>query len=389
VPLNASGIDLVLRKSEIRGQVIDAVTGGPIEQFELRVSREIRPDLGPQDSRPFRTWSSYTTPDGQFVLPVFLDTVQIEARAPGYEWKLIGVEAPRGEVLEDLAIELSPGWDVYGTVLDAATEQPIEGARVAVGFRPISQWKGIQDDQFDAVTGPDGSFNISGRAAGETVNLQAWCEGYAPEFVFGHKIAFGRDARILLSRGGTLRGRVFPDGEPVTRLHGSLVYGIPGQPGRVNFQASAFTSDDGSYMMSGLPYGRYELRIVKELSETSIRAEMILAATWVDIEDGVTVELEHDLADYSVVHGRLPDLESYDGVVVALCDARYPFEPLYLSAEAYDTSGPDANGEFRFGLVPPGEYIVRARIPGDPPTELEEHCEVSPGDTLGLVLELP
>ena len=410
VPLNARGINLVFAQGEIRGQVIDAVTGEPIEQFELRVQREA--SLYGGMTTPDYPWSAFDSPDGQFVLPTRYETTAIEVRAEGFGHRAFHeshVCVGEGEILEDVVLRLQPGWNVSGLVLDAATREAIEGAHVGIGLKKTLKRRGIRAEDFDAITGPDGRFLIEGRAITEQVNLRVFHPAYAPEYALGVDTGTAQETEVMLSRGGVLRGTVLDNGQPVADLFVSIVlaYGLPSDGGASPlvyrdyihdsggsgnedvYQADVYTSEDGSYEIAGVSPGGYELGIARVGMEDNLPHFETLAKAWVEIENGATAELVHELEDYSIISGRVSGVNDYDGVVVELCDARHPSSTLYTNTGRNAGIGLDGTGGFCFPLVPAGDYVVRGliRSPGDPGQETEQPCTVSYGEMHEVALD--
>ena len=92
----------------------------------------------------------------------------VQAVVEGIQSRLIGLpDPPRGEV-EPLYIEWSTPVDLVGRVVDAQTNAPLAGARVAVVGR------GAQ-----STTNDDGVFRVQGQGAGRMV-LESSMLGYAP-----------------------------------------------------------------------------------------------------------------------------------------------------------------------------------------------------------------
>jgi len=389
VPLDEKSVHLVLtRGGQLSGSVVDAVTQAPLAEFDARISRERTPVEGPQPTGD--PWSAFT--DGTFVLPTHYDVTEVEARAKGYTWRKVSVDVPQGEDYEGMVIALNPGDDIQGIVLDAATQQSIEGARVGIAIGQIAQYTLSQEDQYDATTGPDGRFLIAGKASGERVDLKIWHPSYAPEFIMNHEVADKNEVKVFLSKGGSIKGKVTRAGAPVPglRVHVRQAFGRAHVVGVTPPEVPSYldwteTDGGGAYQLTGLAYGRYLLRILDPSPDIPLRSRY-LVRTWVDVEDGGATELHHDLLAYSAIHGIISGLDSFQGVAVSICDARYPLEPIYMTGEKHDSNGPDESGQFQFGPVSAGEYVVRAIAPGEPPRQVEQLCTVGAGDALVLQL---
>jgi len=117
-----TGIDIALRSggAEVTGTVAD-VSGGPIAKARVWSGDHGEPMV-----------LTETDDAGAFALWVDKDDVRIHAAADGYTDEEESVDAP-GKV----EILLTPESTIAGIVIDAATSQPVEGARVQIG-----EWSG-------------------------------------------------------------------------------------------------------------------------------------------------------------------------------------------------------------------------------------------------------
>jgi len=130
-----TGVDVELSHGgvEITGTVAD-ITGGPIAHARVWASEGQRWRRGSG-----ATTHGETDEQGRFSLWVKPGEITVTAAADGYADNEEGVHAP-GKV----EILLTPESSLPGTVVDAATNQPVEGARVLVG---TSEW-GWDDGEF-------------------------------------------------------------------------------------------------------------------------------------------------------------------------------------------------------------------------------------------------
>jgi RNA polymerase sigma factor (sigma-70 family) len=391
VPLNKSGLELELKAGGfVAGTVIDAETGDPIEAYEIRISRQRNPVEGEMGSG--NTWTAVADPEGRFVLPTEFDTTQLEARAKHYGLTAETIFVAQGEALEDVVIALEPGFDVVGIVRDAATREPVAGARVSVPSGEIRQWWGIRDEDFDAITGPDGRFRIEGKATGAFINILAWHATYPPEFVLNVTPNPREDVEVLLSKGGRFTGRVLRNGEPIAglRIHAGLLFGQPHLPSitpadQLAYYSLAYTDADGKFDYAALPYGRYFIRIIDPDPNAPL-ADRYLGRFWIDFENGATVDRVFEIGAFSRIEGTLHGVADPSQTVVALYDARYPTEMMYMTGEKHGSNGPDADGRYHFGPVPAGNYVVRAMVQGETFEPIEETVTVGSGQIIDLPL---
>ncbi len=147
-----ANVDIALRGGgvEVTGSVSD-VTGGPI--VRARVGSYEAPGMVAEtdDQGAFRLW----------VAPGY---VSVEARADGYAATSESVRAP-GKV----ALFLTPASSLAGTVVDAASGQPVEGARVQIEAR---------DSTGGLFSDADGAFRVTGLGPGRHVVIAHTERGY-------------------------------------------------------------------------------------------------------------------------------------------------------------------------------------------------------------------
>jgi len=392
VPLGQSDLILKLTQGgEIRGYVMDKDTQEPVPKFEARISREKDPVEGVMGSG--NSWTSFDSPEGRFVLPTRYDTTQIEARAEGRPLKATDLYVRQGEVSEDVIVELESGFDIAGIVLDKATRSPIEGARVSVPSGEIRQWWGIQDENFDAITGADGRFRISGKAASDNPHLLVWHRDYAPEYVLNLDERSARDVRVLLSAGSRVLGRVTRGGQPVPnlRIHYAQTFGVPQLPDITPPEELAHytitgTDADGRYELDRVPQGRYFVRIIDADPNTPL-PRRYLGRFWVDVPPDKTLEVAHEVGEFAVISGSITGVSDFNKVRVSLYDQRYPEEFMYMTGEKHSAIGPDEQGRFQFPPVPAGTYRVLVDHAEGAFAPVEQWTAVSPGENVELTVE--
>ena len=391
VPLDAQGVELVLTKQgEIRGNVFDADTGEPIPGTEGRIVRHRDPVEGMMGTA--HPWTKFTSPTGEFALPTTYDVGQVAFRAKGYVESRIDLLVLQGEIYEDLAVGLKPAAYIWGTVLDAKTRQPLEGAHVSVAAGHIRQWWGINEGNFatHALSGPDGKFELTQAPVEGYVDIMVWLEGYAPSFL----VDVGADSgelKILLSEGGSLKGVVKRNGAPIPglRMWAGNSFGRPYEhgdesPATPAFLALAGTNENGEYSFSQLPPGQYQIRVMDANPSTPLH-QRYLVRQWADILEEETTVLNFDIENESVVSGTVIGLDSVDGVQLRLYDQRYPGQTLYSTEERHDSAKPNEEGYFKFCPVPSGDYYVRATCAGS--QAVEEYFHIDPAETIELVID--
>jgi hypothetical protein len=195
-----TGIDVALHPGavEITGTVAD-LTGGPIAHARVH---------GGGSRRSFRPYATAETDErGRFSLWVRPGTAAVAASADGY-----ASQATSGKAPGTFELLLIPEASVAGTVVDAATGQPIAGARVTV----------TSDERFaegtTALTGPDGTYRAGGLSPGR-FSATARSEH-----------AFGRtEGSVLVGIGQRIDGANIKM-SPALHVEGKLVIAGTGQP---------------------------------------------------------------------------------------------------------------------------------------------------------------
>jgi hypothetical protein len=175
-------LDLVLPEGRIAGRVVNATTGEPIERAWVTAesSRAIQPDglLGSVMGREAGLERDWTDEDGRFSLER-LEAARYELSVrPGWggggafvQAEPLVVELRPDQVHDDLEIRLEPALSLKGEVRDPEGA-PLEGAAVSAFV------EGRPESLVRTRTGADGSFDLSGVAAGEYV-VRASHAGFA------------------------------------------------------------------------------------------------------------------------------------------------------------------------------------------------------------------
>ncbi len=155
---DTTGIDLRFTTPgvEIRGVVRD-ISGGEIEGAELRA--------GVWSGRARATSVAISDAEGNFSLWAAQGELNVSASAEGYGSESQSGRAP-GSTFE---IFLTPESVVVGRVVDAASGDPVEGARVHTGT-----WR----NESDAFTDADGRFRLSGLEPGQYKPIASSDDGY-------------------------------------------------------------------------------------------------------------------------------------------------------------------------------------------------------------------
>lgn len=280
-----------------------------------------------------------TASDGTFTMRLKEGTYDFTFRREGFAPKTVrgqNVTPAAGTTVETA---LEPASDITGRVVRGGAG--VEGVRV-MGMMP-----GV--DGASTVTGPDGSFTMSGLAAGGISVMFRKEDEFIQEM--RTLTAPARDVLVELSAGGRITGRVIDkaSNKPLTvfragvsRSGGGMMIGPP--------LLREFTSEDGTFTLENVPAGAMTV-VAAAPGYTNARVN-------VTVEEGKTIsDLEVPLDAGVRLTGRVtnasgapvPDVSvrlmpSMTGGMVRGMDAA--------------TATTDANGEYTLEALPPGEETI-------------------------------
>jgi protocatechuate 3,4-dioxygenase beta subunit len=157
-----TGVDITLRPGgvEVTGVVAD-LTGGPIANARVWSS-------GSWNDHDAAMATTETDTQGKFSLWVKQGQVTVHAAADGYADDSESTTAPG-----KLELLLTPESSLSGTVVDAATNQPVEGARVMVG---TSEWG--WDEGETVFSNAQGAFRVARLTPGRYIAVSRTDRGY-------------------------------------------------------------------------------------------------------------------------------------------------------------------------------------------------------------------
>jgi protocatechuate 3,4-dioxygenase beta subunit len=294
-----------------------------------------------------------TGEDGRFRIPV-------KRRAPhALRVEAAGLAAQRIDKAmpgTPVRVRLARGGTIEGVVRDAATREPVTGARVEAredgmyGPPPWDPGIGVVGARTDA----RGAFKLEGLARGRhTVTASSRGAGRASQSGVGA----GQRVELLLVAGPSIGGRALaPDGKPAA---GAAVRAEP----EVGFGVSrlAAADADGRFEISGLVPGTY--RLIAHHPDWAVGVAGGLHLERADLDAEVV------LAPPVRVTGRLvdPDQRPRRGTV-ALQDLDGVAAPRSLALLIRADAGDD--GRFALERVPPGSHSLAVTASGVAPRRI-------------------
>jgi RNA polymerase sigma-70 factor (ECF subfamily) len=374
-PNRFGGEHVVLRVGEgarLFGRVLRAKDGSPVAGAFIEVRIGVLHEEGlPRFTATTDDLGSYRIED---LPPGF---AKIDVGAANVELLREESELEEGQMLER-EFSLAEGIVLEGTVLDARTGQPIEGAEVASD----SGWR------FPARSGVDGRYVLRGIRSAPWVVIRARAAGYG---LFTLRLPAPRlsepvDFELLPTRSAT--GRILgPDGRPVS---GAFVSAEAKSWSALNSSYESLacrTAADGVFQLEGLSADlRHALFIRKVGLGTRIYDFPEREAREGRIDFG-----DIDLTEPGEVRGRVVDENGAPRRVWAYLNGsnsdRFSLvnEPTWLGGTRIHSREvrTDASGRFRFTDVAAGDYELHVDIKGNAGS-CDRTLRVSRGQTLDL-----
>lgn len=333
-----TGVAVTGRVTDAEGKPLSGVSVGAVEAANdgRGMMRRMVVAFGMSDPEDQVTTAS----DGTFSLRVKEGPYDFQFRRDGY--------APKAVRAVNVT---TSGTNRVETTMDPAVEITGRISRGGVGV-PDVMLMTIGESNATTTSGPDGSFSVTGLAAGP-VRLIIRKDD---EFVNENRsiTAPARDVNIDLPAGGTVSGHVFEKGtrKPVTsfqagvstsRNGGMMV--MMGPP-----QLKNFTSDDGSFVLEHVPAGSMNL-VASAPGYSGAR-------TTIDVVDGkslsdVVIELDTGVRLTGKVSGPngapLPD--------VRVSIAPSPTGGFAMTGTMHNATT-DQNGEYTLDALEPGEETI-------------------------------
>jgi hypothetical protein len=166
------GSGLVGRVVDSRGQAVDGVRVSALASGRARYAGAGEGEGGSADPR-----------DGRFHIAVGRPgTWSVVAGAPGFApTESARFEVPAGRIIDVGTLVLRPGARIVGLVVDAATREPLAGARVSAQG---SDARGPTGEGGGGITGPDGRFSID-RLPPRRMSVHVSAEGHRMRLLTG------------------------------------------------------------------------------------------------------------------------------------------------------------------------------------------------------------
>ncbi|MEE8107493.1 MAG: carboxypeptidase regulatory-like domain-containing protein [Planctomycetota bacterium] len=359
-----SGAELRISLSEplnVTGKVLDE-QGEPIQGVRVTIDREEQKGNNPMRRQMEQMMGSGGTKPGVTdINGIFtvrnapIGQVEVSYAHNGYMEKSESIALAPGKAEEKLPeVTLERGLGISGIVVDG-DGQPLEG----IQFNAWSQDAGAAQGQGGGAGGSRGRTYFNGRSdangrfeqyglADGNYDINVYAEGMYGETV---KARTGQtEVRIVVLKGGTMRGRVLAGG---TRVAGANVRAtFADTPGRWMRGGNAQTDADGGFELTGLPQKPFTLRIThSDYVELTVK----------NVEAGAGVR-EFRLNAGRVITGRVVNSgrAPVEGALVMVTTPNTPRQiasPMGRSGTRSATSG--ADGTFRIaGIASEGELTV-------------------------------
>ena len=339
--------------------------GRGVEGAQVRVIAGVAPGRWAFGLDEDRSWLHAAGADGTARLALGPGRHDLRVVAPGFVAReVLGARAEPGGRTEPIDVALERTVEVDGRVTDEGG-RAVPGVRVVIGDR----------EEVAGVTTTDatGTFLLGGLPP-KTLQLHVQGEGLLPTEPRA-VTAPASGVEVHVSRGGVLEGRVV-DGATIEPLPGARVRAVSvGVPSAEASEAEGVAGDDGSFVLSGLAFGRVEVRAETE-GYVDWRGEHVLdpdsGPDWLDLalERGTTLR--------GVVVG-----EGGEPVVGASLEVSVGERE---TAETIDRRGSDRHGEFEADGLPLARVVLRVEKGGFLPDE--RRLDLRGGGTHEVRIEL-
>ncbi len=344
----------------ISGTVTDAETNEPI--FYARV-------------HAMHAGMAYTDSAGDYTLyPMRPGAYVVAASAEGYEPAVYPdtIHIEQGQTIEDIDFALEPAQPVEygaisGTVTDAETNDPIQGAWVHTMHR-----LGAYTDEY-------GDYTIDSVPAGDYI-VGAMAEGYHGAVYPDTVVVVGgqttEDIDFALVPGqpveyGAISGTV-TDAETNDPIQGAWVHTM--------HRLGAYTDEYGEYTIDSVPAGCYLVTATAEGYQGQTYPDTVVVVGGQTSED-IDFALEPCAPRHGAIAGKVTDSETGEIIRGAVVKAE---NDEFMRQVTQCCRG------YVIGMLPPGKYWVSAVAPGYEPGAYGDSVEVVAGqvvDSIDFALE--
>jgi len=249
-----------------------------------------------------------------------------------------------------LDVPLKKSGNLNGTVVDAISGDPVQGAKISLYMRGTLNKKPIRalSTARASVTAEDGTFSIDGIAEGR-VFFKVQADGYAQTMLDSCELdpREGDCSNIVkLWPGGLLEGTVLNVlGHP---LEDASVQVIPEGTDEV---VTGKTRPDGTYVVPGLPSGQLDV-LVEDSYERLYRGSWMKLRKVVSMPKGGSRTVDFDFSGSCIIRGTCSYEGNPDwGIALDLIDS---------TGNTVCTANSANDGYYRIFGIPPGEYSLKA-----------------------------
>ena len=336
-----TGVDIALRPGgvELTGVVSD-LTGGPIEKARVTAR-------GNRWTASSASVTTETAADGTFSLWVAPGNAGVLASAEGYTDDWEWTYAPG-----KLELQLTPESSLTGTVVDAASGEPVGGARVSVDS---SEWS-----EAGTFTDANGVFRVARLTPGRYVAVARTDRGYGRS-----------EGSTLVGLGQSVDGVVVKL-HPAARIEGTVVISTTKQPceapevsladGPKRRWTSVRSDPDGRVWAEGVLPGKYTVDVECDGYRAKDKYDAIVVA------DKDVTGLVWEVDPGAKVTGRV------------LAKAGTPVEGAFVSARTVGGEARKKGGWGNDRSLPDGTYSLDGLPPGAYKLEVSSDKAVAPKD---------
>ncbi|HZF12331.1 MAG TPA: carboxypeptidase regulatory-like domain-containing protein [Thermoanaerobaculia bacterium] len=324
--------------ARLAGEVVDDA-GAPVAGARVRARGELPPSIG-SGSLPPSFFGTTTDDDGHFELrDTAAGKVTLTAAAAGFLPATLPLQVVTGQSQDDLRVVLHRGSTVAGRVL-GPDGTPAAGAAVSLLARGGGLFAGPSGSR--ARTDGDGGYLLDAVPEG----AQSFSAELAGAATAVRELAVRPGENRLdfqLADGLEIAGRVVdPTGAPVS---GAQVTASAGDP----FPNETASGDDGSFRFGGLRGGAY--RLAAQLQGFASTSQEVRLA------DASVRDVELRLGSGGAVAGRIVGLPPEQ-----LAEVTVSAYQTGMDSGSFRSSPVDAEGQYRIGELPPGEWSMNAMV---------------------------